>query len=65
MRAPLPRKDNLAVQFFASLVGEAGEGGCVIYAEALLEESRALGLLGTWLVDAGSRRPSSRTLERC
>jgi hypothetical protein len=51
MGTQLPRKDNLAVQYFARLLGEAGEGGRVVYAEALFEESRALDLLGTRLVD--------------
>jgi hypothetical protein len=51
MGTQLPRRDNLAVQYFARLLGEAGEGGRVVYAEALFEESRALDLLGTRLVD--------------
>jgi hypothetical protein len=51
MGSQLPRKDNLAVQYFARLLGEAGEGGRVIYAEAIFEEPRALGLLATRIVD--------------
>ena len=47
----MPRKDNLATQYFARLLGEKGEGPRVIYAESLYEESRALDLLGRHLVD--------------
>ncbi len=54
----LPRKDNLAVQYFARLLGESrfllgqpGEGKRIIYAEGLAEEPRALDLLATYLVD--------------
>jgi hypothetical protein len=49
--SPLPRKDNLAVQYFARLLGETGEGGRIIYAESVRDEARALDLLGTHLVD--------------
>jgi hypothetical protein len=51
MGTQLPRKDNLAVQYFARLLGEAGEGGRVVYAEALFDESKALDLLATRVVD--------------
>jgi hypothetical protein len=51
MGAQLPRKGNLAVQYFARLLGEPGEGARIIYAEALYEEPRALDLLGTHLID--------------
>ena len=44
---PLPRKDNLAVQYFARLLGLPGEGARLIYAEGVVEESRALDLLAT------------------
>ena len=49
----LPRRDNLAVQYFARLLGEPGEGRRIIYAEGLGDEQRALDLLGTRLVDTG------------
>ncbi len=49
----LPRRDNLAVQYFARLLGESGEGRRIIYAEGLGDERRALDLLGTHLVDTG------------
>jgi hypothetical protein len=49
----LPRKDNLAVQYFARLLGESGEGRRIVYAEGLGDEQRALDLLGTHLVDTG------------
>ena len=47
----LPRKDNLAVQYFARLFGQSGEGKRLIYAEGLAEEPRALDLLATYRVD--------------
>lgn len=47
----MPRRDNLAVQYFAWLLGESGEGERIIYAEGLFDEDRALNLLGTHLVD--------------
>jgi hypothetical protein len=47
----LPRKDNMAVQYFARLLGQAGEGKRIIYAEGLGDEPRALDLLATRLVD--------------
>jgi hypothetical protein len=47
----MPRKNHLAVQYFARLLGEAGEGRRIIYAEAVFDEARALSLLGTHLLD--------------
>ncbi len=47
----MPRKSHLAVQYFARLLGEAGEGRRIIYAEAVFDEARALSLLGTHLLD--------------
>lgn len=47
----MPRKDNLAVQYFARLLGETGEGRRIVYAEGLGDEKRALSLLGTHLLD--------------
>ncbi len=46
-----PRKDNVAVQYFARLLGEAGEGRRIVYAESLYDEPKALALLGTKLLD--------------
>jgi hypothetical protein len=51
MGSALPRRGNVAVQYFARLLGEKGEGERIIYAEALFDESRALNLLGTHLLD--------------
>jgi hypothetical protein len=51
MGMQLPRKGNLAVQYFARLLGEPGEGRRIIYAESLFDEPRALDLLATHLVD--------------
>jgi hypothetical protein len=47
----LPRKGNLAVQYFAHLLGEKGEAERITYAEGLGDEPRALDLLATRLVD--------------
>jgi hypothetical protein len=47
----MPRRKNLAVQYFARLLGEKGEGKRIVYAEALFDESKALRLLGTHLID--------------
>lgn len=46
-----PRAENAAVQYFARLFGETGEGKRVVYAEGLFEEERALNLLGTLRLD--------------
>jgi hypothetical protein len=51
MGTQLPRRGNLAVQYFARLFGETGEGDRVVYAEAIFDEARALDLLGTRLLD--------------
>jgi hypothetical protein len=51
MGTQLPRQGNLAVQYFARLLGEAGEGKRVVYAEAIFDEARALDLLATRLID--------------
>jgi hypothetical protein len=47
----MPRRNNLAVQYFARLLGEKGEGKRIVYAEGLFDETRALRLLGTHLID--------------
>jgi hypothetical protein len=46
-----PRKDNLAVQYFARLLGETGEGKRIIYSEAIWDETKALDLMAARLVD--------------
>jgi hypothetical protein len=51
MGRPLPRKDSLAVQYFARLLGEPGEGLRVVFAESLFDEDKALDSLATRLVD--------------
>ncbi len=53
MGSQLPRKDHLAVQYFARLLGEKGEGGRVVYSEAIWDEGKALDLVTTRSVDAG------------
>jgi hypothetical protein len=52
----LPRRGNLAVQYFAKVLGEAGEGKRVLYAEALFDEDKALRLLAATEVDADMGR---------
>jgi hypothetical protein len=52
--AQMPRRGNLAVQYFARLLGEPGEGRRIIYAEALFDEKKALNLLGTHRLDAAA-----------
>jgi hypothetical protein len=54
MGSQLPRKDNVAVQYFAKWVGQPGEGRRLIYAEAIYDEQRALNLLGSHLLDRAS-----------
>jgi hypothetical protein len=51
MGRALPRKGNLAVQYFSRLLGETGEGRRVVYAESLFDEPKALDLLASHLVD--------------
>jgi hypothetical protein len=48
----MPRKGNLAVQYFAKLLGVSGEGPRIIYAEGLFETQSALNLLGTHRLDS-------------
>jgi hypothetical protein len=43
----MPRRGHIAVQFFAHLLGEPGEGPRITYAESLWEDERALRLAGT------------------
>lgn len=47
-----PRKGHLAVQYFARLLGESGEGRRILYAEAIFDEDKALALLGVKDIDA-------------
>lgn len=47
----LPRKQNLAVQYFCRLLGEPGEGPRIIYAESVRDEAKALDLMATGAVD--------------
>jgi hypothetical protein len=56
MGSALPRKDNLAVQFFATILDEPGEGKRIIYAEALFDEAKALRLLAASNIDADAAR---------
>src|SRR5262249_7626387 len=48
----MPRAGNLAVQYFAWLLGEQGEGKRIVYAESIFDETKALNLLGTHRLDA-------------
>lgn len=47
----MPRQGNLAVQYFAWLLGEPGEGPRIVYAEGIFDEPKALNLLGTHQLD--------------
>lgn len=49
--AQTPRDQNAAVQYFARLFGENGEGRRVVYAEGLWDEDKAIALLGTRRLD--------------
>lgn len=49
--AQTPRVENAAVQYFARLLGETGEGRRIVYAESLWDEEKAVNLLGTLRLD--------------
>ncbi len=51
MGSQLPRKDNIAVQYFAKWLGQAGESRRLIYSEAIYDEQKALNLLGSHMLD--------------
>jgi hypothetical protein len=53
MGSALPRRGNLAVQYFARLLGEKSESPRLVYAESVWEEDRALRLLATYMLDTG------------
>ena len=50
--AAMPRKNNLAVQYFSKLLGVKGEGAKITYAESVFQQKRAMQILGTSLLDA-------------
>ena len=50
--AAMPRKNNLAVQYFSKLLGVRGECEKIIYAESIFQPTRAMKILGTSLLDA-------------
>lgn len=47
----MPRRDHSAVQYFAKLLNQQGEGPRLLYAENLFDENRAVNLLGTTVID--------------
>jgi hypothetical protein len=49
--SPAPRRQNSAVQYFARLLGEPGEGARILYAESIHEEPKALDFLANDEVD--------------
>ncbi len=49
--ASMPRKNNLAVQYFSKLLSVRGEGHKITYAESIFSNQRALQILGTNLLD--------------
>src|SRR5262249_25012604 len=46
-----PRQGNIAIQYFAKLLGVPGECERLVYAEGLFDEPKALALLGTRVID--------------
>jgi hypothetical protein len=48
----MPRKHNVAVQYFAKLMGSTGESRRLVYAEELNGEQQALSLLATHRLDS-------------
>lgn len=51
MGSQTPRKDNVAVQYFAWLLGETGEGKRIVYSEGIFDEPKAMKLAGTRELD--------------
>jgi hypothetical protein len=51
MGPQLPRKQNLALQYFTRLLGEPGEGRRITYSESIYDESKALDLMATRAID--------------
>src|SRR5262249_50986364 len=52
----LPRKENLAVQYFAQVLGVPGEGPRLVYAEELSGDDASIDLLGSHLLDREASR---------
>lgn len=53
MGSHTPRRGNLAMQYFARILGDPVDDRRLIYAEGLGDEKRALDLLGTCVLDTG------------
>jgi hypothetical protein len=51
MGSQMPRKESSAVQYFARLLGEPGEGRRITYAESIRDEAKALDLMATRSLD--------------
>lgn len=51
MGTQMTRKGNVALQYFARLLGVPGECQRLVFSEAIFDESKALALLGTRVVD--------------
>lgn len=49
--SPAPREQNLAVQYFARLLDQPGEGRRIVYAESIRDEQKALDFLAAYEVD--------------
>lgn len=54
MSVHMARDREIAMQYFAKLLGEPTEGHRLIFAEGLFEEPKALDLLGTHLLDGSA-----------
>jgi hypothetical protein len=51
MGSPLPRRGNLAMQYFTRLLELKTESNRLVYTESVFDEGRALNILGTHLLD--------------
>jgi hypothetical protein len=51
MGSQMPRQGHIAVQYFAWLLNEPGEGKRIIYSEGIFDEQKALGLMATREID--------------
>ena len=54
MSVHMARDREIAMQYFSKLLGEPTEGHRLIFAEGLFDESKAIDLLGTHLLDGGA-----------
>ncbi len=53
---PMPRRDNIAVQYFAKLLGVSGECNRLVYHESVYDEAKSMTFLGAHQLDADAAR---------